>query len=100
MTISYLIRLTCLLTLFIVMPVIVMPVHGQEETTAGETKDPETDPSAMGDSPEQKETAPEQNEQQPKAENLKNRDLGAAFRSFQPSEEISADNAVPFPVDI
>lgn len=39
-------------------------------------------------------------DQQPEADNLKNRDLGAAFRSFRPSEEISADNAVPFPVDI
>ena len=36
----------------------------------------------------------------PQAENLKNRNLGAAFRSFSPSEEISADNAVPYPVDI
>ena len=36
----------------------------------------------------------------PQAENLKNRNLGAAFRSFRPSEEISADNAVPYPVDI
>jgi len=33
-------------------------------------------------------------------ENLKNRKLGAALRQFRPSEEISADNAVPFPVDI
>ncbi len=31
---------------------------------------------------------------------LKSTDPGAAFRSFRPSEEISADNAVPFPVDI
>jgi len=38
--------------------------------------------------------------EQPQAENLKNRALGAAFRQFRPSEEISADNAVPFPVDI
>lgn len=36
----------------------------------------------------------------PQAENLKNRKLGTAFRRFRPSEEISADNAVPFPVDI
>lgn len=36
----------------------------------------------------------------PQAENLKNRELGAAFRRFRPSEAISADNAVPFPVDI
>ena len=36
----------------------------------------------------------------PLAENLKSRNLGAAFKSFEPSEEISADNAVPYPVDI
>ena len=36
----------------------------------------------------------------PRVENLKNRDLGAAFRTFRPTEEISADNAVPYPVDI
>ena len=34
------------------------------------------------------------------SDNLKTRDLGEAFRNFRPSEEISADNAVPFPVDI
>lgn len=36
----------------------------------------------------------------PQAGNLRNRELGDAFRNFQPSEEISADNAVSFPVDI
>ena len=36
----------------------------------------------------------------PKADRLKKQDLGDAFRRFVPSEAISADNAVPFPVDI
>lgn len=36
----------------------------------------------------------------PSATRLKTRDLGEAFKNFQPSEEISADNAVTFPVDI
>ena len=36
----------------------------------------------------------------PEANNLRERALGEAFRTFRPSEEISADNAVPFPVDI
>jgi hypothetical protein len=96
MTISWLIRLTCLLAVLIAVP-----LHAQEQTTA--TSKPtasETDSAAIDDSTEQKKTAAEQIEQQPEAENLKNRDLGAAFRSFQPSEEISADNAVPFPIDI
>jgi hypothetical protein len=100
MTISWPIRLSCLLTLLISL-LITLPLHAQEETTAAsETTVSETDSAAIGDSAEQKKTATEQIEQQPEAENLKNRDLGAAFRSFQPSEEISADNAVPFPIDI
>jgi hypothetical protein len=78
-----------------------MPLQAQEETTTGsETKVSGTEPAVVDDSPEQQKTGAEQNEPQPQAENLKNRDLGAAFRSFRPSEEISADNAVPFPVDI
>ncbi|MGB0692224.1 MAG: hypothetical protein ACPGPD_05905 [Pseudomonadales bacterium] len=36
----------------------------------------------------------------PEAGQLRQRDLGDAFRNFKPSEEISADNAVSFPVDI
>lgn len=36
----------------------------------------------------------------PEASQLRQRDLGDAFRNFKPSEEISADNAVSFPVDI
>lgn len=37
---------------------------------------------------------------EPSADELRNRDLGDAFKNFRPSEEISADNAVGFPVDI
>jgi hypothetical protein len=36
----------------------------------------------------------------PAADRLKQRELGDAFRRFVPSEAISSDNAVPFPVDI
>ena len=36
----------------------------------------------------------------PNAAQLKTRGLGAAFEKFNPSEAISADNAVPFPIDI
>ncbi len=57
-----------------------------QQPTADEKATPTTDTGA---------NTPEQGR-----ENLKNRELGDAFRSFQPSEEISADNAVPFPVDI
>lgn len=31
---------------------------------------------------------------------LRSKEISEAFRDFQPSEEISADNAVKFPVDI
>lgn len=36
----------------------------------------------------------------PQAERLKSRSLGLGFEKFNPSEAISADNAVPFPIDI
>lgn len=39
-------------------------------------------------------------EKQPSPEQLRARKIGAAFKNFKPSEEISADNAVSFPVDI
>ncbi len=42
----------------------------------------------------------EDEEATPDSDNLKDRSLGDAFRNFRPSEEISADNAVAFPVDI
>ncbi len=42
----------------------------------------------------------ESDENKPEAEQLRSRDLGSAFKNFRPSEEISADNAVSFPVDI
>ena len=41
-----------------------------------------------------------EDESAPAAANLRNRKLGDAFKNFRPSEEISADNAVAFPVDI
>ncbi|MBT4160161.1 MAG: hypothetical protein HOC70_02615 [Gammaproteobacteria bacterium] len=46
------------------------------------------------------ETIEEEDEKQPEADQLKFRKLGSAFKDFRPSEEISADNAVSFPVDI
>ena len=36
----------------------------------------------------------------PEGGTLRTRDIGDAFKNFKPSEEISADNAVTFPVDI
>ena len=39
-------------------------------------------------------------EEPPKNDNLQIRNIGDALKNFQPSEDISADNAVTFPVDI
>lgn len=42
----------------------------------------------------------EDGQQEPEPEKLRKKELGEAFKQFKPSEEISADNAVPFPTDI
>ena len=42
----------------------------------------------------------EESSQVPDSSRLKRRELGATLDRFIPSEEISTDNAVPFPVDI
>lgn len=58
-----------------------------------------------GDSREQAEQATDSQTEdeageQPDPESLRNREISEAFERFKPSEEISADNAVPFPTDI
>ena len=75
----------------------------QEDTTASTNKaETETlkdiDQEATNNNKEN--DARRSSEPVPEAERLKKRDLGDAFRRFVPSEAISADNAVPFPVDI
>ena len=54
-------------------------------------------PSAEMEQPQSDATTPRP---APNAAQLKTRGLGAAFEKFNPSEAISADNAVPFPIDI
>jgi len=69
------------------------------QSKAAESEQPSTEEQLLSkEQPTTNEQLP--TNEQPQAENLKNRALGAAFRQFRPSEEISADNAVPFPVDI
>ena len=46
------------------------------------------------------ETTPAPDDSTPAVENPANPDQDETFRIFQPSEDISADTAVPFPVDI
>lgn len=126
MTRLFLIRLTCLSILLVGMTLqaeedstLGATTDGANTTeTIGKMKNSQTDPAVNDNSVSREQQdaetelinrEPRSNEsssnrqlpnQQPQADNLKNRDLGAAFRSFRPSEEISADNAVPFPVDI
>jgi len=65
------------------------PVENAETQTEAKEK-PETE------SKDKKQSS----EPVPEADRLKQRELGDAFRRFVPSEAISSDNAVPFPVDI
>lgn len=45
-------------------------------------------------------TAPAVQEVVKPSDGIKEKKLSTIFESFEPSEDISADNAVPFPVDI
>ena len=79
-------------------------LQGAEQETTGEQPATEQENASKNQQKAAK-SEPSESEQSssnesPQAENLKNRELGTAFRRFRPSEEISADNAVPFPVDI
>jgi len=69
-------------------------IHAAEDTPGAAASEPAAADAAAEDADEESPAAA------PSAETLKERKLGDAFRRFQPSEEISADNAVPFPVDI
>lgn len=86
--------------IFVSILLLALPVVAEQATQASPT--PETE---QGETPEQGEV-PQQGEPDqaspdaPTGEQLRSRELGEAFRIFRPSEEISADNAVPFPVDI
>lgn len=99
MTKRLLIMLACLASLL--MGAV---LQAEEEIATGDSMDaantrvPDEEPDIERPGDEKLNAA--ETDPQPEADNLKNRDLGAAFRSFRPSEEISADNAVPFPVDI
>lgn len=62
--------------------------------------EPNADRDELSVEEDQEEQHDTKTEIHPDANNSKSRDLGEAFKNFRPSEEISADNAVPFPVDI
>ncbi len=67
-----------------------------DESAEKETQ-PNTSSGAVAADTKRSDAAPEV---APEVGNLKKRDLSDAFKNFRPSEEISADNAVSFPVDI
>lgn len=71
----------------------VMSQESDQETT---TSSKESSESANED---QQQSADDETGE-PDAGNLRQKKLGEAFKEFTPSEEISADNAVPFPTDI
>ena len=85
--------------LYFVIPIALLVTLSTHAQTAGETEDPEDSQVTV------EETEPEVSQEPavlpvPSADNLRTPDLGDALKNFRPSEEISADNAVPFPVDI
>ena len=71
-----------------------------QRPTATPTKATTADPSPPSAQMEQPPSDAKAPRPAPNAAQLKTRGLGAAFEKFNPSEAISADNAVPFPIDI
>ena len=71
--------------------------QGPTATPAPATASDPSPPSAQMEQPQSDAKTPPP---APNATQLKTRGLGAAFEKFNPSEAISADNAVPFPIDI
>ncbi len=87
-TVRLLLQITCLL---VTLGTSAASLAEQAESSpAPATSSAETQPRAAAESQDDKKIT----------EQLKRRELGQAFELFTPSEEISADNAVPFPHDI
>ena len=72
----------------------------EQGTTAASTPATSDGPSPPSAEMEQPQSNAKTPRPAPNAAQLKSRGLGAAFEKFNPSEAISADNAVPFPIDI
>ena len=78
-------RIRALCLLCILMPCLALAAESEQRTEASDGVDvPEID----------KQDPPEAND------TLRDKKLSDAFKDFTPTERISADNAVPFPVDI
>lgn len=85
-------------TLLLTLLLFTLSVSSAEEQNSTPDEVNQSDQSNQSQGEDRIET--EQTDPAPEADNLRNRGLGDAFKNFQPSEEISADNAVTFPVDI
>lgn len=83
-------RIVLYLALMMHSPIAPAQNSDEESTTAQES------PATEGTAAE----SGEDDQQEPEPEKLRKKELGEAFKQFKPSEEISADNAVPFPTDI
>ena len=91
--------------LYTLLPLSSLIVEAAEQgTVQGPTATPAPatagDPSPRSAEMEQPQSDAKAPRPAPNAAQLKTRGLGAAFEKFNPSEAISADNAVPFPIDI
>ncbi len=93
-----------LLLLLLLLPVLflVSPGYGAEQE---EASNPDKTKAETGLNEPTRQAAEANNEtslqkQSPDENKLRERKLSDAFKKFVPSESISADNAVPFPVDI
>jgi hypothetical protein len=83
------------LTLLLLISTIPATFAAEEPAENAETQTETKEKSDTASKDKKKSSAPV-----PEADRLKQRELGDAFRRFVPSEAISSDNAVPFPVDI
>ncbi|MDA0789200.1 MAG: hypothetical protein O2780_07055 [Proteobacteria bacterium] len=88
--------LLILMTIAVVQQPASAATEGVDETKTADDGQIE----AATDEPDQKSRPAPTEVASPETDRLRNRDLGKAIEQFTPSEAISADNAVPFPVDI
>lgn len=79
---------------------VLAPIAPAQES--GDMRSGETAQETVESGPEERQSNgdDESDQQKPTPDQLRRKELGQAFQEFSPSEEISADNAVPFPTDI
>lgn len=93
-------RLLMLINLVVIAPLRAQETSNAEAGTHADSAEQVSEATDAGDSQKENNGVNATDVNAPEAANLRNRALGDAFENFQPSEDISADNAVKFPVDI